>query len=246
MRSKREINVPVWRERAISFRFAAGRTPSMSALAPLFVQSHESSLLFLSLSFSQLRKINTASFPIVYQEKFYGEVVEQNDPNLSKFALWRGNIVGAICTRITDLEQGDGKKLYIMTLAVLAAYRGRGIGSQLLQSVLDHCPQRRVRQISLHVHVSNRDAIRFYTDRFGFDQGALLENYYRRLDPPHCYLLSKQIEFAATSATAITTSNATTTTTTTTETNNTATEDEDEDAKKNPRQEGEEEQTEES
>lgn len=242
--------IVVRRERAISLRFACvGRIPSMSALAPLFVQSHESSLLFLSLSFSQLRKINAASFPIVYQEKFYGEVVEQNDPNLSKFALWRGNIVGAICTRITDMEQDNGKKLYIMTLAVLAPYRGRGIGSQLLQSVLDHCPQRRVVEISLHVHVSNRDAIRFYTERFGFDQGELLENYYRRLDPPHCYLLSKQIELAATSASAIATSNATTTTTTTTtETNNTATEaeDEDEDAKKNPKQEGEEEQTEES
>ena len=107
-----------------------------------------------------------------------------------------------------------------MTLAVLAPYRGRGIGSQLLQSVLDHCPQRRVQEICLHVHVSNRDAIRFYTERFGFDQGEILQNYYRRLDPPHCYVLSKQIELAATSTTMTTTaaartpSSATTTTAT--------------------------------
>lgn len=160
------------------------------------------SRVLLCLFCTQLRKINTASFPIVYQERFYEEVVEQNDSDLSKYALWRGTIVGAICTRISHVEQGSPeKKLYIMTLAVSAPYRGRGIGSQLLQSVLDRCPQRRVQEISLHVHVSNRDAIRFYTERFGFDKGQVLENYYRRLNPPHCYLLSKQFDLATTGST---------------------------------------------
>lgn len=121
-------------------------------------------------------------------------MANQDDANLSKFAYWRGTIVGAICTRISDAEDGDGKKLYIMTLAVLAAYRGRGIGSQLLRSVLDHSEQRGMREIFLHVHVSNQDAIRFYTERFGFEQGELLRDYYRRLDPPHCYLLSKRFQ----------------------------------------------------
>eukprot|EP00977_Amphora_coffeiformis_P022424 scaffold10861_cov180-Amphora_coffeaeformis.AAC.11 len=148
-------------------------------------------------SIEELRKINTSSFPIQYQERFYDEVADQNDANLSKFAYWRGTIVGAICTRISDADDGDGKKLYIMTLAVYAAYRGRGIGSQLLRSVLDHAEERSVREITLHVHVSNQDAILFYTERFGFERGELLRNYYRRLDPPHCYLLSKRFQRAA-------------------------------------------------
>lgn len=127
-------------------------------------------------------------------------MVQQNDVTLSKFAYWKSRIVGAICTRITeplDEEEAEGgPKLYIMTLAVYAAYRGRRIGSRLLQSVLDRCEELGVQSISLHVHVSNHDAIRFYTQRFGFEQGELLKNYYRRVNPPDCYLLSKTFETA--------------------------------------------------
>jgi ribosomal protein S18 acetylase RimI-like enzyme len=142
---------------------------------------------------TQLRRINTASFPIQYKEGFYEQVADQNDINLSKFAYWKNKIVGAICTNLSVEEDGE-KRLYIMTLAVEAPYRGRGVGSQLLQSVLNHAPLIEIREIFLHVHVANVDAIRFYTDRFGFVQGDLLENYYRRIDPPHCYILYKHFD----------------------------------------------------
>jgi ribosomal protein S18 acetylase RimI-like enzyme len=88
-----------------------------------------------------------------------------------------------------------------MTLGVLAAYRGRGIGSKLIQSVLDHVEQHKdkdqplslVDEIVLHVQISNDDAIKFYTERFDFEQGPMVENYYRRIDPPHCYILKKKL-----------------------------------------------------
>jgi ribosomal protein S18 acetylase RimI-like enzyme len=84
-------------------------------------------------------------------------------------------------------------------LGVLAAYRGRDVGTQLIQSVLDYYETNKddslanVDEIALHVQISNNDAIRFYTDRFGFVQGEMVENYYRRIDPPHCYLLYKKL-----------------------------------------------------
>lgn len=96
-------------------------------------------------------------------------------------------------------QQQQEHRLYIMTLAVLAAYRGRGIGSQLLQSLLSYCDEQNdknvvgVREISLHVQISNSDAIHFYTERFDFVQGEMFENYYRRIDPPHCYRLYKPL-----------------------------------------------------
>jgi ribosomal protein S18 acetylase RimI-like enzyme len=86
-----------------------------------------------------------------------------------------------------------------MTLGVLAAYRGRTIGTQLIQTILDHYEEHRddefanVVEISLHVQISNEDAIQFYTKRFGFEKGDMVENYYRRIDPPHCYLLYKKL-----------------------------------------------------
>ena len=151
----------------------------------------------------QLRKINTASFPIQYNEGFYQDVLKRNNEELNKFAYCNEFIVGALCARVEETKPGSGKqRLYIMTLAVLAAYRGRGIGSELLQSVLDYCELQRtagsgeapITEIALHVQISNDDAIRFYTGKFGFVQGEMVENYYRRIDPPHCYLLYKTLD----------------------------------------------------
>lgn len=173
--------------------------------------------------------MNTVSFPVTYNEGFYQDVVKRNNEYLNKFAYYNGFVVGAACTRIEPVkpsadntENAENEspeapvkhRLYIMTLAVLAAYRGRGIGAQLIQSVLDYCDTinegtlygdqdeqqkkesnvpDRVDEIVLHVQISNEDAIRFYTSKFGFEKGEMVENYYRRIDPPHCYILSKQL-----------------------------------------------------
>jgi predicted GNAT family acetyltransferase len=91
-------------------------------------------------------------------------------------------------------DEPTKERLYIMTLAVLAAYRGRGVGSQLLTSVLEYCETLALQAVSLHVQISNVDAIRFYTERFGFSQGEMVENYYKRISPPHCYLLYKILD----------------------------------------------------
>lgn len=91
------------------------------------------------------------------------------------------------------------QRLYIMTLGVLAAYRGHTIGTQLIQSILDHYEENKdtefkdVEEIALHVQISNDEAIDFYTKHFGFEKGEMVENYYRRIDPPHCYLLYKKL-----------------------------------------------------
>ena len=125
--------------------------------------------------------------------------------HLNKFAYYRDAVVGAICARLEDIPGAPGsespprQRLYIMTLAVLAAYRGKEIGSQLLTSTLDACRQldtqgHKISEVALHVQISNQDAIRFYTEKFGFVQGELVENYYRRIDPPHCYLLYKKLD----------------------------------------------------
>ena len=86
-----------------------------------------------------------------------------------------------------------------MTLGVLAAYRGRGVGTRLIRSVLDYFESEKegelssVDEVALHVQTSNEDATRFYCVGFGFERGDLVENYYRRIDPPHCYVLSKKL-----------------------------------------------------
>lgn len=164
---------------------------------------------------AQLRKINAACFPIQYAPGFYKDVAERKDSGLCKFAYCNGFVVGAACARVEPIPipaadadagqgqgqgRGGGQRLYMMTLAVLAAYRDRGVGTALLRSVLDHFEEHKdearyagVLEIALHVQISNDDALRFYTEGFGFEKGPMVENYYQRIDPPHCYVLSKKL-----------------------------------------------------
>lgn len=153
----------------------------------------------------QLRMINTSSFPVNYNDSFYKDVVDRKDEDLCKFAYWNGFVVGAICARVEPIPEADGaapgrKRLYIMTLAVLAAYRGRGVGKTMVESVLDHVAENidtakyaDVDEVTLHVQINNADAMKFYMEKFGFEKGKMVENYYRRIDPPHCYILSKKL-----------------------------------------------------
>lgn len=77
---------------------------------------------------------------------------------------------------------------------MLAPYRGMGVGTRLVQrclSILESSlPE--VNEAYLHVQVNNNEAINFYK-RFGFEVGEVLENYYRRIDPPHAVILKKDL-----------------------------------------------------
>ncbi|KAL7464871.1 hypothetical protein ACHAXS_005200 [Conticribra weissflogii] len=148
----------------------------------------------------QLKKINQACFPVTYNANFYDEIAKTPDENLCKFAYWNGFAVGAICTRIEPIPDSPGRnRLYIMTLGVLAAYRNYGIGSKLVSSTLEYIESETegkastVDEVMLHVQSSNTDAINFYVEKFGFEKGELVENYYKRIDPPHCYILRKKL-----------------------------------------------------
>ncbi len=182
--------------------------------------------------------INKTCFPVNYSESFYKNVVQSKNENLNKFAYHNGFVVGAICTRIESLPKvdddsggngsngsNDGKRIYIMTLGVLAAYRNRGIGQKLVQSIIDYYEEcktaattkndrhdsnennnssstvlikediaqmKSVKEVALHVQISNHDALKFYKEKFGFEQGEQVDNYYKRIDPPHCYVLRKR------------------------------------------------------
>ena len=90
-----------------------------------------------------------------------------------------------------------------MTLAILAPYRRRNIASSLLQSVLDAVTGDEpkvpgIESIYLHVQTNNDSAIKFY-DGFGIKIDQKIEGYYKRIDPPDCYVLLKSFGAAETS-----------------------------------------------
>ena len=68
---------------------------------------------------------------------------------------------------------------YIQTLEVLPAFRGRGIGAELLVRAEESVRAAGVHIIALHVDVENAAAIRLYESR-GYARQGRKEHYYAR------------------------------------------------------------------
>jgi RimJ/RimL family protein N-acetyltransferase len=64
-------------------------------------------------------------------------------------------------------------------MAVAADWRGRGVGTALMQSCVDWAHERGIHKLALQVWPHNEAAIRLYT-RFGFEREGVLRAHYRR------------------------------------------------------------------
>lgn len=82
----------------------------------------------------QLKKLNSVVFPVSYNDKFYKDVLEAGE--LAKLAYYNDIVVGAVCCRIDTSEKS--RRLYIMTLGCLYPYRRLGIGTIMVQHVLNY------------------------------------------------------------------------------------------------------------
>jgi len=100
-------------------------------------------------------------------------------------------LVGGIACRFE--KSGSRVRLYIMTLGVLAPYRGRGVGQRLLvRALTEAAKETEVDDVYLHVQVSNTEAVEFYK-KFGFEVTETVVGYYKRLTPPDCFILSRSL-----------------------------------------------------
>mmetsp|Transcript_37176 Transcript_37176/g.72524 ORF Transcript_37176/g.72524 Transcript_37176/m.72524 type:complete len:195 (-) Transcript_37176:7-591(-) len=146
----------------------------------------------------QLKVLNKAIFPVKYNDKFYADVMASG--LYTKLAYYSTDIlVGAICCRLEKpappagggAAAAGGTRLYIMTIGVLAPYRSCGVGTEMLEQTLDDAEKdASVSEAYLHVQTSNTDAMAFYK-RFGFEVTSTIKNYYKRIDPPDCHVLTK-------------------------------------------------------
>ena len=86
------------------------------------------------------------------------------------------------------------KQLYIMTLSCLPAYRRRGLASSLLNFVLEGVKKRKdVKEIGLHVQVTNEEAIAFY-EKHGFHKKKEIPDYYTAIQPTAAYYLAYTVD----------------------------------------------------
>ncbi|KAF7992306.1 hypothetical protein HCN44_001631 [Aphidius gifuensis] len=137
----------------------------------------------------QLKLLNQVVFPVSYNEKFYKDVLEAGE--LAKLAYYNDIVVGAVCCRVDTSE--NSRRLYIMTLGCLSPYRRLGIGTVMVQHVLNYVNKdANFDSIFLHVQVNNEGAIDFYK-KFGFEIVATKNQYYKRITPPDAHVLQKTL-----------------------------------------------------
>jgi ribosomal protein S18 acetylase RimI-like enzyme len=142
----------------------------------------------------QLKVLNRDVFPVAYNEKFYKDLLGAGE--LCKLAYCNDIVVGAVCCRI-DLTE-NRRRLYIMTLGVLAKYRELGLGTLMLEHVFKICEREgNIDSIYLHVQVNNDTALSFYK-KFGFEIISTATEYYRRLEPCDAYLLERSLKKTST------------------------------------------------
>ena len=144
----------------------------------------------------QLRLLNTTIFPVRYNDDFYKKVYV--NPKLAQFGLFNDTPIGAVAGRIEESKETKmNTQLYIMTLGVLEPYRSLGAGAKLLRYLIDLVKTdsefKELQTIVLHVQTSNASALKFYA-KFGFEVTGLIENYYQKLDPPDCHILTLQVD----------------------------------------------------
>lgn len=107
-------------------------------------------------------------------------------------ALYNEVLVGGVTARKLKDDKGE-HYLYIMTICVLAAYRTRGIGSQLLQKMEESAKEdKEIAFIELHVQQGNDEALKFYL-KHGYTNEQLVENYYQKVTPAAAHRLRKTI-----------------------------------------------------
>uniref|UniRef100_T1II22 N-terminal methionine N(alpha)-acetyltransferase NatE n=1 Tax=Strigamia maritima TaxID=126957 RepID=T1II22_STRMM len=137
----------------------------------------------------QLKRLNQVVFPVSYNDKFYKDVLEAGE--LAKLAYYNDIVVGAVCCRIDNSE--NSRKLYIMTLGCLAPYRRLGIGTKMVEHVLNFVGKDgNFDTIFLHVQINNESAIQFYR-KFGFEVVETKQHYYKRIEPADAHVLQKTL-----------------------------------------------------
>ncbi|XP_063716883.1 N-alpha-acetyltransferase 50-like [Symsagittifera roscoffensis] len=166
----------------------------------------------------QLKRLNTVIFPVMYNDKFYKDVLDLGE--LAQLVYFNDIIVGAVCCRVEKggppqnpnnthtplpspgFRDKNQKKIYIMTLGCLPKYRRLGVGTVMLEHVFKLCEKfPDVEAVYLHVQLGNDSALEFYKKE-GFEITNTVEGYYKRIEPSSAYVLEKVINSPKESAAA--------------------------------------------
>lgn len=122
----------------------------------------------------QVIEIEHRSFPTPFSEKLFRTELNFRVANL--YAVKRGDeVVGYVDFWIVADEA------HVITIAVKPECRKDGIGTKLIQFMIDEAKRKGVQLICLDVRPTNGAALKLY-EKFGFGQTSVRKRYYQDND----------------------------------------------------------------
>lgn len=116
------------------------------------------------------------AFPLEKVHKFQSDLIARNGPVY--YVVEDARVVGW-CDVFPE-ENPSMRHRGCLGMGLLSQFRGRGLGSQLVSSVLDHAKRFGLEKIELNVFTSNVAAIALYK-KFGFETEGLIRKF-RKLE----------------------------------------------------------------
>jgi [ribosomal protein S18]-alanine N-acetyltransferase len=120
----------------------------------------------------QLAQLHAASFHRGWGEAEFETMLIERNTLVHRLRLGRKTIGFAVSRTAADEAE-------ILSIAVAASHRGRGLSRNLLLTHLGHLAGRGVRTVFLEVEENNQPARRLY-ERAGFTVAGRRERYYRQ------------------------------------------------------------------
>ena len=130
----------------------------------------------------QVISINWVTLPEHYSDFFFEELIRDSSETFF-VAEKNGQVVGYIMCRVeygfSNVKRFSlGRKGHIVSVAVLEAHRGHGLGMALVEEALKGMKSRGCSEAYLEVRVSNQNAIKLY-EGLSFTISSRLDSYYR-------------------------------------------------------------------
>jgi len=139
-------------------------------------------------------KVNAATLPEHYSDYFYYEILNEF-PNTFIVAEIGGEVVSYIMCRIeyglsVIRRFGLARKGHIISIATLEQHRGKGIGTNLVQRVMEEMRKGGCKEVFLEVRVTNEEAVSLYK-KLSFLVNGTMQGYYK--DGESAYLMAQTL-----------------------------------------------------
>jgi N-alpha-acetyltransferase 50 len=151
-----------------------------------------------------IQRLTSTLLQVRYPDKFFSGSVDEIVPaTFSRVALSMSKPVGWIRCRLDPFPKqtsppSDARpiynRIYVQALCLLAPYRGLGIATTLLESILKPrlLLEHDIESVYAHVWECNAEALEWYAKR-GFRQVMLVEDYYRKLRPGGAWIVKRDL-----------------------------------------------------